>query len=144
MAKKRRKHRHCDDDDKREIVALTPVPGVSVSRVVRRYNVNADLVFKWIRDPRFHSVEADRSLFLLVEVVSELVVPSIKPPVPDSRIKIKLNSGYRLSDLLHRLRSSPNRSPQETVRRRTPQRNRRRTSRFIHQSQNSYQDQTLP
>ena len=47
MAKKRRKRRHWDDNEKREIVAQTRVPGVSVSRVARRYDVNANLVFKW-------------------------------------------------------------------------------------------------
>ena len=57
MAKKRRKHRHWDDNEKREIVAQTRVPGVSVSPVARRCDVNANLVFKWFRDPRFRPVD---------------------------------------------------------------------------------------
>jgi transposase len=32
---------------KREIVAASAVPGVSVSRIARQYNVNANQVFKW-------------------------------------------------------------------------------------------------
>ena len=48
MAKRRRKRRHWSDDEKREIVAQTRIPGVSVSRVARRYDVNASLVFKWL------------------------------------------------------------------------------------------------
>ncbi len=52
MTKKRRKRRNWDDEEKREIVAQTRLPGVSVSRVARRYDANANLVFKWRRDPR--------------------------------------------------------------------------------------------
>ncbi len=33
---------------KRRIVAQTRVPGVSVSQVARRYDVNANMVFKWL------------------------------------------------------------------------------------------------
>ena len=73
MARKRRKRRHWDDDEKREIVAQTQVPGVSVSRVARRYDVNANLVFKWLRDPRFRPAgDVDEGLaFLPVEVLPE-------------------------------------------------------------------------
>ncbi|PCI39963.1 MAG: hypothetical protein COB46_07655 [Rhodospirillaceae bacterium] len=49
----RRKRRTWSDDEKRMIVKQTLVPGVSVSQVARRYDVNANLVFKWSRDPRF-------------------------------------------------------------------------------------------
>jgi transposase len=57
MAQGRRRRRRWDDDEKRQIVAQTQVPGVSVSRVGRRYDVNANLVFKWLRDPRFQASE---------------------------------------------------------------------------------------
>ena len=97
MANKRRKRRHWGDNEKREIVAQTRVPGVSVSRVARRYDVNANLVFKWIRDPRFRPVEDDKSLFLPVEVLPESAAPIVKPPVLDGRIEIMLTNGHRLS-----------------------------------------------
>lgn len=97
MAKKRRKRRHWSDDEKREIVAQTRVPGVSVSRVARRYDVNANLVFKWIRDPRFRPSEADKSLFLPVEVACEPVMPSIEAPAADGRIEITLSNGHRVN-----------------------------------------------
>ena len=99
MAKKRRKRRHWDDDEKREIVAQTRVPGVSVSRVARRYDVNANLVFKWIRDPRFRPVDdVDEDLaFLPVEVLPEPVTPNVKPAGLDSKIEIQLSNGHRLS-----------------------------------------------
>ena len=61
MAQKRRKRRRWEEEEKRRIVAQTRGPGVSVLQVARRYDVNANLVFKWLRDPRFASVEADAS-----------------------------------------------------------------------------------
>ena len=49
----KRKRRTWSADEKRMIIAQTLVPGVSVSQVARRYDVNANLVFRWGRDPRF-------------------------------------------------------------------------------------------
>jgi len=46
---KRRRHRAWPESLKREIVAATLLPGASVSRVVRRYDVNANQVFAWRR-----------------------------------------------------------------------------------------------
>ncbi len=63
MARKRRR-RIWDDEEKRRIVAQTRVPGVSVSQVARRYDVNANMVFKWLRDPRFKPPEDDLPPFL--------------------------------------------------------------------------------
>jgi transposase-like protein len=42
---KRRKRRVWTSDEKRMVCAQTRVPGVSVSQVARRYDVNANLVF---------------------------------------------------------------------------------------------------
>ena len=38
---------------KRGICAEAQRSGVSVAEVARRHDVNANLVFKWLRDPRF-------------------------------------------------------------------------------------------
>ena len=97
MAKKRRKRRHWSDDENRKIVAQTRVPGVSVSRVARRYDVNANLVFKWIRDPRFRPADEDMAQFLPVEVLAEPVAPIVKAAGLDSKIEIQLSNGHRLS-----------------------------------------------
>jgi transposase-like protein len=48
----KRVRRFWDDAEKIQIVAQTRVPGVSVAKVARRYDVNANLIFKWLRDPR--------------------------------------------------------------------------------------------
>ncbi len=70
MTKKRRR-RIWEDEEKRRIVAQTRVPGVSVSQVARRYDVNANMVFKWLRDPRFKPPEDDLPPFLPVEVLPD-------------------------------------------------------------------------
>lgn len=51
--KKGQKKRVWSDDEKRTICAQTLTPGVSVAQVARRYSMNANLIFKWLKDPRF-------------------------------------------------------------------------------------------
>ena len=46
---KRRRYRSWPEALKREIVAATLLRGASVSRVARRYDVNANQVFAWRR-----------------------------------------------------------------------------------------------
>ncbi len=94
---KRRRRRVWEDEEKRRIVAQTQVPGVSVSQVARRYDVNANLVFKWLRDPRFRPADEDMAQFLPVEVLSETVAPMVKPAGLDSKIEVQLSNGHRLS-----------------------------------------------
>ena len=112
MSKQRRVRRLWEDGEKIRIIAQTQVPGVSVSQVARRYDVNANLIFKWLRDPRFNPPpEAEPGAsFLPVEVVVEppiLVPPVIDAPVVDtpviesgatgSQIEIVLPRGHRIS-----------------------------------------------
>ena len=93
-----RKRRVWSDEEKRAICAQTRVPGVSVSQVSRRYNANTNLVFTWLRDPRFAPDDAPRetSTFLPVEIVDERrgVMPAA--PAVESRIEIDLAGGHRL------------------------------------------------
>ena len=69
---KRRRRRSWSEDEKRMICAQTRVPGVSVAQVARRYDVNANQVFNWLKEPRF-AAEADEEQdvprFLPVEVL---------------------------------------------------------------------------
>ena len=90
---KRRQRRFWDDEEKRRIVAQTQVPGVSVSRVARRYDVNANLVFKWLRDPRFRPAEDDLPSFLPVEVLPEAAMTDCHSVALESRIEIRLSNG---------------------------------------------------
>ena len=70
-----------------------------MSQVARRYNANTNLVFTWLRDPRFARDKAAEveSLFLPVEVIAERGCPA-EPATPSvqSRIEIDLAGGHRL------------------------------------------------
>ena len=94
----RRVRRFWSEDEKRRIVAQTWAPGVSVSQVGRRYDVNANLIFKWRRDPRFRRAgdgEAETS-FLPVEVVPEpLSRPSVAPAALDGRKRWRWRAAQR-------------------------------------------------
>jgi len=48
--KKGQKKRLWSDDEKRSICDQTLAAGVSVARVARRYSMNANLIFKWLKD----------------------------------------------------------------------------------------------
>ena len=112
MLKKRRIRRRWEDGEKIRIVAQTRVPGVSVSQVARRYDVNANLVLKWLRDPRFNPPPEDglNASFLPVEVVAAQPVidrpiidaPIIETPVISSgalasQVEIVLPTGHRIN-----------------------------------------------
>ena len=67
----RRTKRLWTDEEKRSICLQTTAPGVSVARVAQRYAMNANLIFKWLRDPRYApepSAEPDEACFLPVEI----------------------------------------------------------------------------
>jgi len=93
--KPRRSRRRWSVEEKRQIVSQTLVPGSSVSGVARRYDVNANMVFKWIRDPRFN-VGRDEPDFLPVEVSSGTLPLVRSRPDDRCRIKITLSNGHRL------------------------------------------------
>lgn len=64
------KRRRWSDEEKCSICLQTVAPGVSVAQVARRYSMNANMIFGWLKDPRFRP-EPDASEgaeFLPVEV----------------------------------------------------------------------------
>lgn len=78
------------------ICGQTRLPGVSVSQVARRYDVNANLVFAWLRDPRFADADAaDVARFLPVEIVAEVKAP-VAMPAAVNHIEIELAGGHRM------------------------------------------------
>lgn len=93
-----RRRRIWSDEEKRAICAQTRVPGVSVSQVAQRYNANTNLVFTWLRDPRFAPDKAaeETGTFLPVEIVAERGCPEPATPAIESRIEIDLVGGHRL------------------------------------------------
>jgi len=48
-----RKRRTWSDDDKRTICQQTVASGVSIAQVARRYALNANQIFNWLKDERF-------------------------------------------------------------------------------------------
>lgn len=99
----RRTKRHWTDEEKRSICFQTAAPGVSVTQVARRYAVNANMVFKWLRDPRYvpeASSPPEGSTFLPVEIVDQrrnIVLPLVPEPAPATgMIEIALAGGHRM------------------------------------------------
>jgi len=97
MAQGRRRRRRWDDEEKRRIVAQTRAPGVSVSEIARRHDVNANMVLKWLRDPRFQASGEEAASFLPVEVIVEPRPPIIDVAPSDAKIEIMLANGHRLT-----------------------------------------------
>lgn len=100
----RRTKRLWTDEEKRSICFQTAAPGVSVAQVARRYAVNANMVFKWLRDPRYAPARevspVDLPTFLPVEIVDQHR-NTLLPPVPESApsvnlIEIELAGGHRM------------------------------------------------
>jgi transposase len=97
----RRTKRLWTDEEKRSICFQTTAPGVSVAQVARRYAVNANLIFKWLRDPRYapdpaaipSAVEEPR--FLPVEILAEAPAP-VTTPIAETGIEIELAGGHRM------------------------------------------------
>lgn len=95
---KRRRRRNWSDDEKRMICAQTRFPGVSVSQVARRYDVNANQVFNWLKDPLFATPpeDADVAMFLPVEVVDPAPAEHVAPE-DTGEMQIDVAGGHRLT-----------------------------------------------
>ena len=113
--KKGHKRRFWSDEEKLSICRQTRAPGVSVAQVARRYSMNSNLVFTWLRDPRFSSDDdetagnsGDQDLFLPVEITGLAAEPEPESrsdleahgptgdPVLARRVEITLSDGRRV------------------------------------------------
>jgi transposase len=91
-------------EEKRSICLQTTVPGVSVAQVARRYALNANLIFKWLRDPRFapdpEATPMKGPLFLPVDVIEHPVREDVAAwddtRDPSGTIEIDLAGGHRM------------------------------------------------
>lgn len=92
---KQKKRRVWSPEEKRLICGQARLPGVSVSQVARRYDVNANLVFTWLRDPRFADSGGEVASFLPVEIVPAPGLAAAPSP-GEGRIEIELAGGHRL------------------------------------------------
>ena len=96
----RRTRRLWTDEEKRSICLQTTAPGVSVAQVALRYTVNANLIFNWLRDPKYRpkpgTGSEDAGLgFLPVEIVKEAPVMR-QVPAAGNHIEIDLADGHRM------------------------------------------------
>ena len=76
-----------------------------MTQVARRYALNANLIFKWLRDARYApgSVQGavDAPVFLLIEIVNPARAEAARPilpsnVLPDCLLEIELAGGHRL------------------------------------------------
>ena len=101
--RERRRYRRWSAEAKRAICLETRAPGVSVAQVAQLHSLNANLIFKWLRDPRFAPggmLEA-APVFLPVQLPDGEVpmAPSVVPSESGSlgRVEIVLAGGHRLT-----------------------------------------------
>ena len=95
----RRRHRSWPASLKREIVAASHAPGVSVSMVARRYDVNANQVFAWrklYRDGCRPSAEPTSPMLVPVRVKEAPGHGSAGPAEGAALIEIALGDVYRV------------------------------------------------
>lgn len=101
------KKRFWSDDEKREICGQARVAGASVAQVARRYAMNANVLHKWMRDPRFAAVAEDpgeviEASFLPVEIadrgvpVDEDASFQRSSPLCATRVDLTLSDGRRV------------------------------------------------
>lgn len=103
----RRMKRLWTDEEKRSICFQTMAADVSVAQVARRYAMNANMIFKWLRDPRYapdpdavEDLGDDAPCFLPVEIVdrprNDDPVPTPDPKSAQSAIEIDIAGGPRV------------------------------------------------
>ena len=101
----RRTKRLWTDEEKRSICVQTTAPEVSVAQVARRYALNANMIFKWLRDARYAPGPAQGAVnapvFLPVEIVNPARAEAARPilpsnVLPDCLLEIEIAGGHRL------------------------------------------------
>jgi transposase len=104
----RRTKRLWTDEEKRSICLQTTAPGVSVAQVARRYAMNANMIFKWLRDRRYMpeagsgapAIAPDVAGFLPVEIIDrprhEDPARATVPVPAAGTMEIDVAGGHRL------------------------------------------------
>jgi len=102
LVKQYRRRRAWSVEEKSMICAQTRVAGVSVAQIARRYDVNANQVFKWLKEPRFAAPDEPQPepMFLPVTIIDEtskaMDAPEPTPCASCDRLEIDLAGGHRL------------------------------------------------
>jgi len=85
--KRVRKYRRYTAQERAQMVAECEAPGVSVSQVARRHDVNANLLFRWRREARETITSSPAVDWLPVTVA---------PIAAEACVQIDLGNGHRL------------------------------------------------
>ncbi len=96
---KRRRHRSWPEALKREIVAASFAPGVSVSVIARQYDVNANQVFGWRKrygDAAVAPSDAPASRLIPVVITAEQDGTAAPPSAVAEKIEIDVAGKYRV------------------------------------------------
>lgn len=95
----RRRYRRWSAEAKRAICLETRAPGVSVAQVAQLHSLNANLIFKWLRDARFapgRMLEA-APVFLPVQLRDGETPPVSSDGDGQGRVEVVLAGGHRLT-----------------------------------------------
>lgn len=97
-----RKRRFWSSEEKRLICRQASASGVSVAQVALRYSLNANLIFKWLRDERFapDDVGVSEPSFLPVEISEASAIAGSTTAVSAAPsggcLRIELAGGHRI------------------------------------------------
>ena len=94
MKEGRGARRRGTQEEKREIVAQTRIPGMTVAQVARRYDVSTSLVFSWRRDPRVVAEDSPEGSFVPVEVMAGSMSGGSGS---ETVVEVALRNGHRVS-----------------------------------------------
>ena len=94
MKEGRGARRRWTQEEKRQIVAQTRIPGMTVAQVARRYDVNTSLVFSWRRDPRLGEEDSPEASFVPVEVMAGAMSGGSGS---ETVVEVVLRNGHRVS-----------------------------------------------
>ncbi len=78
-----------------QAVAETRAPGVSIAEVARRHDMNANVLFGWLRDPRYNG-KVETPAFLPVEAKASRLLEGCAPPERLDLV-VELPGGVRIA-----------------------------------------------
>lgn len=91
-----RVRRNYSEAVKREVVAETHSPGVSVASIARRHGINANVVFGWLRDPRFGDKGAPMDFLPVATSMTPMVPPALEKRPEPLDLTVEFPGGMRV------------------------------------------------
>ncbi len=91
-----RVRRSYSDTFKRQLVAETREPGVSIALVARRHGINSNVVFGWLRDPRFGGKAAPVEFLPVATSVAPMMAPSPEKRRDPLDLTVEFPGGMRV------------------------------------------------